>query len=286
MRRRATRPPASGHSREARCALCLGSVSAKVVVITGVSRGLGRALFRECLARGHEVAGCDRAPDGMASLCTERSPAAKSLLRICDVTRIDALRNFCSEVEEQLGPVDIWINCAGIARGGSRFDELDEGEFEAMIAVNLAGTAAVCREVLARMRRRGRGAIYNIVGAGADYRQVPGMLGYATTKAALQFFTDGFALEARGSGVAIGSVSPGLVLTEAVAREFERLPPDTRPARARVMNRIADTPEVSASWIMDCVLANKSEHVNFVRLTRGARLARRLKQWFREGGQR
>jgi NAD(P)-dependent dehydrogenase (short-subunit alcohol dehydrogenase family) len=206
------------------------------------------------------------------------------LLKICDITQIAAVRHFYDEIQLRLGPVDLWINCAGVARGGSRFDELDECEFDAMLAVNLSGTAAVCREVFGRMRARGSGAIYNIVGAGADYGQVPGMLGYATSKAALQFFTAGLAIEAQGSGITIGSVSPGLVLTEAVAREFARLPLELRPARTRVMNRIADTPEVSARWIVDCVQTNTSPHPRFVRLTRRARLTRRMRQWFRTGG--
>jgi hypothetical protein len=76
-----------------------------------------------------------------------------------------------------------------------------------------------------------------------------------------------------------------LVMTGAGAREFARLPLDVRPARARVMDRIADTPEVSARWIMDSVLANTSSHARFVRLTRGARIARRLRQWLRIGGE-
>ena len=248
-------------------------------VITGASQGLGRALIDAFLKRGHRVSFCARRPDRIDAAVAELTSTGfgeRVLGYVADVTVRAEVVGFWQALNARFGPVSVWINNAGYARGGPSFCELPDAEFANMLATNLLGTATACKVALAGLHTRGSGSLYNVVGAGADGRYVPGMLGYATTKCALQFLTSGLAAEHQDKAVIIGTVSPGLVLTEAVARELARAPSAMRSARLLRMNMIAELPLASAEWIADRTTDNKRNGARLVWLTRRRLLARRL----------
>lgn len=240
-------------------------------VVTGASQGLGRALLDAFLEAGCSVSFCARRADRVAAIEAELSAAGhgeRALGVAADVARAEDVAAFTDRLRARFGPVGVWINNAGYARGGGSFCDLPPDEFQRMVETNLLGTANVCRSALAVLREQRAGALYNVVGAGADGAYVPGMVGYGTTKCALQYLTDGLAREHDGSGVLIGSISPGLVLTEAVARNMKLVPPAMRAARVAYMNVIADLPITSARWIVAETRANTRNGVRLVWLTR------------------
>jgi len=249
------------------------------VVVTGATQGLGRALVDAYLARGHAVSFCGRRTERIAEINSE---LAASIVgdrwrgTVADVTEHSELQTFHTESIAHFGPVDLWINNAGFARGGGSFAQLPDADLEAMFETNLLGTARTCRLVLESMRGRGSGCLYNIVGAGADGRHVPGMLGYATTKCALQFLTDGLAREHAGTGVTIGSISPGLVLTEAVAREMSHIPATVRATRLGYLDVIGELPGTTADWIASETLRAQRNGIKLIWLTSRKLLARKL----------
>ena len=253
-------------------------------VVTGASQGLGRALVDAFLAHGYAVSFCARRRERVEAILTELRNQGWGD-RVCgacaDVTSTADMDSFWQTLTNRFGAVTVWINNAGYAQGGGKFTLLSDEAFRDMLTTNLVGTAIACRVALVGLQAQGSGALYNVGGAGSDGRYVPGMLGYGTTKCALQYLTDGLAIEQRGSGVIVGSISPGLVLTEAVARGLPHIPSTMRPARFAFMNAIAELPSTSAAWIVARVTQNTRNGARFVWLTRSRLFARQLQRRFR-----
>jgi chlorophyll(ide) b reductase len=256
------------------------------VVVTGGTDGLGRALAAEYLARGARVTVCGRdaarLDAAVRALVGNDERRRERLVAVrADVADADSTAPVWDAAVAAHGRVDLWIANAGVARAARSFLEQPDAEFEEMVRTNLLGTARNCREVAKRMIAQGGGALYVMLGAGADGKPVPGMLGYGTTKSALRHFADGLAAECRATPVLVASISPGLILTDPVIRGLQRMPPAMQAARVAYVNRIADTPAESAEWIADLTLTNRAPGRCFVRLTPTVLRARLLwRRWF------
>jgi short-subunit dehydrogenase len=121
---------------------------------------------------------------------------------------------------------------------------------------------------LSEMRAQGHGALYNMEGLGSSGPVVAGMALYATTKSALSYVTGALAKEVEGTGLVVGALQPGMVVTDLLmGRDGERGPPDARARR--IMNILADRVETVTPWLAREVLANERN---------GARI-RWLTQW-------
>lgn len=262
------------------------SDGARSIVVTGATDGLGRAVANEFLDRGARVTICGRDADRLAAAIVglangDAARRARIAGLACDVADADTTARLWDAAVAAHGAVDLWIANAGVARAARSFLDQPDAEFEEMVRTNLLGGARSAREVAKRMIAAGRGALYLMLGAGADGRPVPGMLGYGTTKCALRHFADGLAAECRGTALVVGSISPGLILTGPVLRGLSRMPPAMQAARVDYMNRIADTPAESAAWIADLTTNNATTGRCFVRLTPLVLRSRLLwRRWF------
>ncbi|MFC0205111.1 SDR family NAD(P)-dependent oxidoreductase [Novosphingobium soli] len=218
----------------------------RVAVVTGAGQGLGRALAHELAAAGHTVYGCSPRAEG---------DAGGLRMIACDITDEAQVQALWDRVTSDAGRVDWWINNAGLALTGRPLAQMEGSAFARMVKVNLLGTMTACRVAIAGMAAQGSGAVWNMLGAGWDGQPVPGMNGYATTKAALTFLTRALAMEAEGQPYQVGGLSPGLVMTEGFFREHARVPQAERAAREAVVNLIGDHPETLAQWIREALEA-------------------------------
>ena len=132
-----------------------------------------------------------------------------------DVTDRDSFQSFLDETEQQLGPIDVLVNNAGVMFVGA-FEEEDDGAMRKMVDVNFTGTVMGMKLVLPRLRARGSGHIVNVVSAGA-FVAAPHEASYAATKHAVKGVCDGLRWELRGSGIDLTLVYPGVVRTELAA---------------------------------------------------------------------
>jgi NAD(P)-dependent dehydrogenase (short-subunit alcohol dehydrogenase family) len=176
-------------------------------IVTGGSRGLGLAIARWAVARGHRVAVTARHVDA-AQLAAQLGP--QSLAFAADVTSPADMQSACERVAAAWGGIDVLVNNAGLHRGG-RADKLDLADWNAVLETNLSGPLYCVRAALPHLARGG--AIVNI-GAVVGFRGFPGDSPYGASKAGLAGLTRVLAVELARDDIRVNLVVPGLVKTE------------------------------------------------------------------------
>lgn len=186
----------------------------KVALVTGASRGIGRAIARQLARDGYAVAiHCVQSVSTAEDLCRE-IVAAGGCARpyVCDIADGDAVSTMVQAVTQDLGPIAVLVNNAGIAQQ-KLFTDLTAEEWHRMMAVHVDGAFYACHACLPAMIRQHDGVIVNIasmwgqVGASCEVH-------YSTAKAALIGFTKALAKEVGPAGVRVNCVAPGVVQTD------------------------------------------------------------------------
>ena len=131
------------------------------------------------------------------------------------------------------------------------------------------------------MRQQGFGTLYNMEGLGSDGRKVEGLTLYGCTKSALRYLTDALAQEVKGSPVQVGSLSPGMVVTDLLTKQYEDRPEEWEHAQ-RIFNILADRVETVTPWLAEKVLNNKKNGARIKWLTRRKSMGRFLAATFRK----
>lgn len=217
-RRDRPRSPARGPSRLARPAPAVSTTrggtvpSPRTVVVTGASAGVGRATARAFAEAGDDVALLARGAEGLAAAAAEvRSYGRRALEVVCDVSDADAVEAAAQRVEDELGPIDVWVNNA-MTTVFSRVADITPHEFRRVTEVTYLGSVHGTMAALRRMRARDRGTVVQ-VGSALAYRGIPLQAAYCGAKHALRGFYDSLRAElvADGSGVRVVEVHmPGL----------------------------------------------------------------------------
>jgi NAD(P)-dependent dehydrogenase (short-subunit alcohol dehydrogenase family) len=194
--------------------------SSKLLLITGVSSGFGRALAQEALAVGYRVVGTVR--NEQAKQDFEGLSAGKALARILDVTEFDAIDRVVAEIEANVGAIDVLVNNAGYGHEGI-LEESPLSEMRRQFDVNVFGAVAMMKAVLPFMRQRRSGHILNITSMGG-YITMPGIAYYCGSKFALEGISDAVAKEVQPFNIAVTAVAPGSFRTDWAGRSMSRTP--------------------------------------------------------------
>jgi acetoacetyl-CoA reductase len=184
----------------------------RVAVVTGGTRGIGLAVSERLKADGFKVAAFYGGNDAAAQHCREELGV---LVLKCDVADAEDCRAAVREVEEQLGPVDVLVNNAGITHDGA-LHKMSDDAWDEVIRVDLYGLYNMTRPVIGGMRERGYGRVVNIASINGEKGQF-GQCNYAAAKAGVIGFTKALALEAACKGVTVNAVAPGYIETDMVA---------------------------------------------------------------------
>jgi 3-oxoacyl-[acyl-carrier protein] reductase len=187
----------------------------RVALVTGASRGIGKAIAMALAEAGVAVAVNYRERREEATAVSEsiRKQGGRAAAFGADVSVRTAVQTMVHDIEDRLGPVDILINNAGMAaiRG---LDEMTEEDFDRSIAVNLKSTFLCTQAVLPGMRARHWGRIVNISSIGARVGAGTVSVAYGAAKAGVEGLTRGYALRLAREGITVNAVAPGLVDTE------------------------------------------------------------------------
>ncbi len=227
-----------------------------VCVITGGSRGIGRATAGLAAAAGHAVAVNYRNDEAAAAAVVqgiERAGGRAVAIRADVASPSDIVRLF-EEAERALGPVTALVNSAGISHHG-RVAELEAEGLRRLMAVNVVGLMLCCREAVRRMSTAAGGtggAIVNVSSMAATIGGRPGASAYAASKAAVDAFTTGLAKEVAAEGIRVNVVRPGVTLTDMTSAV--RDDPELRRSIAAsiAMQRVAEPEEVAEAivWLL------------------------------------
>jgi NAD(P)-dependent dehydrogenase (short-subunit alcohol dehydrogenase family) len=231
----------------------------KTAIITGGTRGIGAALVREFLRCGWDVA-----YTGTSELSIEKSLISLSgqfrkesyFALKCDVTNEKDLNNLWENTLKTFGRVDIWVNNAGVANERTSFNQIPPDVFMKIIDTNVKGLMLATHVAYNRMLVHGFGAIYNMEGLGSDGRTLSGLTPYGTSKRAVRYFTDAFAKEVKNGPVIVGTISPGMVLTDLTLGHL-RKDPQKNKQLIRIYNILANDPETVTPYLVRKMTENK-----------------------------
>jgi len=186
------------------------------IVITGVSRGLGRAMAEAMTAQGQTVAGCARSRQSVTDLSARfASPHAFSALDVCDDGQVaDWARRLLSD----FGPPDLLVNNAAVINQNARLWEVPAGEVSQVVDVNIKGVVNVIRHLVPAMVDRNRGVIVNL-SSGWGRSTSPEVAPYCTTKWAIEGLTRALAQELP-NGMAAVPLNPGIIDTDMLRSSF------------------------------------------------------------------
>ncbi len=181
-----------------------------VVVLTGVSRGLGKAMAVRLADAGHTVCGCARSEAAVSSL--QENLGAEHFISCVDVAEDAAVRKWASDCLSKFGPPELLINNAAMINRNTVLWEVTAGEFDALTAVNINGTANVIRHFVPAMVEREHGVIVNFSsgwGRSVSAKVAP----YCGSKWAIEGMTQALA-EELPPGMAAVPLNPGIIDTE------------------------------------------------------------------------
>lgn len=245
----------------------------KTIVITGSTRGIGLGLAGAFLQRGCQVMINGRTQEAVEKAVAELSQK-DAVGRVagfaCDVSDYAQMEALWQAAAGRFGRIDIWINNAGEGNTLTPFWELTPEKMQSVVRTNVLGAMYGSKVALRGMLAQGSGALYNMEGFGSrGGRVIPGLTLYGSTKAALAFLDRSLASELAeipGTPVIIGSILPGMVVTDLLLNQRKGDPADWERSR-RVFNILADRVEDIAPWIADRVLANKKNGARIAWLT-------------------
>lgn len=215
----------------------------KVALVTGGSRGLGFLLARELGRRGMRVVICardeaelERAREGLAA------EGIEAVALPCDVTDEDGIAGLVADVEQNVGPLDLLVNNAGIIQVGPA-ESMSLEDYRRALDVMYWGALYAAEAALPRMRARGRGTILNVTSIGAAVA-VPHLAPYTAAKFALRGWSEALSAESAKHGIDVVTVVPGLMRTGSFGHALVK---GRRYAEASLFSLLSSLPLLTVS---------------------------------------
>ena len=189
------------------------NLNGKVAIVTGSTKGIGRAIAETLVREGLNVCVSARKADEVERAVRELSDVGEGKVTgaVCDVRDYDEVKALFEHTVSEFGGVDVLVNNAGIGIFG-RVDETEPEDFRAVIETNLFGVFYCCREAIPQMKKRGGGYIINISSL-AGTNAHPQMAVYNASKFGLNGFSEALMQEVRHDGIKVSYIMPGSVNT-------------------------------------------------------------------------
>lgn len=200
----------------------LFSVTDQVVLASGASRGIGRALAEGFAQRGAQVIVTGRDRDTLEATARAIAPEGSTVdAMVCDVADLDQIDSVVTKTIETHGRIDTLLNIAGVNRR-RRVETYDVEDFDFILNINLKGAFWTAQRVGRHMLEQGRGAQINIDSLNT-YAPLKGVVPYAMSKGGMSMMTRGMALEWAERGVRVNGIAPGFILTD-LSRKMWAIP--------------------------------------------------------------
>ena len=193
----------------------------QICLVTGASRGIGKAIALELATQGHTVIGTGTSPASAENVTTDlRAARAQGRGAVLDVNDLQQIESVVNEITDEFGPISVLVNNAGVTEDNLLM-RMKPSQWEKTLNTNLAAVFALTKLCLKGMTKARYGRIINlssVVGATGN----AGQTNYAASKAGLIGFTKSLALEIASRGITVNAVAPGFIdtdMTSALAEE-------------------------------------------------------------------
>jgi 3-oxoacyl-[acyl-carrier protein] reductase len=188
----------------------LFSLEGKVVLVTGASRGIGKAIAESLVALGAKVAGTATSESGAAKISDYLGENGKGYA--LNVTELESIEATLAAVKADLGDIDVLVNNAGITRDNLLM-RMKDSEWDDIITTNLTSIFRLSKAVLRPMMKKKSGRIINI-GSVVGTMGNPGQANYAAAKAGVIGFSKSLAKEVASRGITVNTIAPGFIQTD------------------------------------------------------------------------
>lgn len=205
-----------------------GKLSGKIALVTGSSRGIGRAIALAFAREGAKICvNYVRSEEKAGEVAEEARALGSDVLVVrADVSKLEEVKGMFSKIIQAFGRIDILVNNAAILLKGDLAETSDEEFyriFDRMWEVNVKGVVYCCKEAVKYMKKNGYGKIINIASNAGIGTAFPGTTPYAVTKAAVIMLTKRLAFELGRYGIYVNAIAPGMVLTDMASPEGVKL---------------------------------------------------------------
>ncbi len=187
----------------------------KIVVITGSSRGIGKAIAQACARSGASVVVSSRNSSSLSKCVDEMRREGLTVKGYtADVSREGDIERLFQNSQKEFGRIDVWVNNAGISGGYRTLQSMSAGEIREVIDTNLMSTFLACQLLIPYFISAGGGTIINMSGRGGHGNPSPYQTPYGASKAAITSLTRSLAAENKGKPISINCLFPGMVETD------------------------------------------------------------------------
>jgi NADP-dependent 3-hydroxy acid dehydrogenase YdfG len=200
----------------------------KIVLVVGGAGGIGLGIGKAFAAESCRVALADADEEGLAKAAKTGGGDSAFVWRTCDITDRGQVSELFQWLGDELGPVDILVNSAGINVGNRMMSNIDPADFDRMIEINTTGTFNCIHAALPAMRQRGSGLIVNIVSLAGKRAMLLAGLPYCVSKFATGALGTFVNLEECGNGIKVTNIYPGETNTPIVDKRPTPPPPEKR----------------------------------------------------------
>jgi len=219
-------------------------LTGRTAIVTGGSRGIGRACVLALAAEGADVVflyqNSQQAADELVAEAKEAGQQIRALQ--ADVRDGERAREIVEQLDDEWGHIDILVNSAGIVRDGL-FATMEPSDWDDVIGTNLSGTFHYCHAVTRPMMSKRRGSIINISSVSAEFGN-RGQVNYAASKGGIDGMTRCLAAELASRKVRVNAVAPGMIATD-MSEAVRNLAPD-RIKQAIPMRRVGKAEEIAS----------------------------------------
>ena len=235
----------------------------KHIVITGSTRGIGFGLAKAFLDLDCSVTISGRAQsdvDRAAAELGEKYSTERVSGFACNVRHPDQLQSLWDQSKTHSDRVDIWINNAGYSGPQLAAWLMPPDKAKEIIETNLLGVIYGSMIAVTEMLEQGHGALYNMEGMGSDGRMHAGLTYYGTSNSGRHYFNHSLMKETENTPLVIGSLRPGMVVTDLLTKQYEGRPEEWERDK-RIFNILADRVETVTPWMAARILKNEKSGV-------------------------
>ncbi len=221
----------------------MGRLQDKIIIVTGGARGIGAAFSRSLAAEGANVVVADILDGGATVRGIEEGGGKAAYFRL-DVADAESVNGFVGEVLKRYGRIDCLVNNAALFANlkPKKFFEIDDTEFDKVMAVNVRGPFLLCKAIAPAMIAQNSGKIVNIA-SGTVFKGHVGITHYVTSKGAIVALTRCLARELGGHNINVNAIAPGLTMSEGVLANPDMVGAPAEATKSSRAFKRAQTPD-------------------------------------------